>query len=81
MCSVPSAKVSYNKSPEPVPVIVPDSNSTWISTLPVSGANPPPTIETLASAVPELNVNVSPSKYLTPAALTTTSSTPAPYIS
>ena len=40
--------------------IVPISNSTLIEILPVSGANPPPTTETFASAVPELNVIVSP---------------------
>ena len=33
-------------------MIVPDSNSTWIGTLPVSGAKPPPTTATFASAVP-----------------------------
>ena len=78
---VPSAKSSNNKSPEPPPVIVPDSNSTWIATLPVSGANPPLTIETSASAVPELNVTVSPISYPEPATFTITSSTPAPEIS
>ena len=33
-----------------------------MSVLPDSGAKPPPTIETTASAVPELKVNSSPSK-------------------
>ena len=62
-------------------MIVPVSNSTWTSTLPVSGANPPLTIETFASAVPELKVKVSPISYPVPAAFTITSSTPAPDIS
>ena len=78
---VPSAASSKLKSPEPEPVIVPDSNSIWIATLPVSGAIPPVTTETFASAVPELNVIVSPISYPVPAALTITSSTPAPDIS
>ena len=78
---VPSPKSSNSKSPEPDPVIVPLSNSTWISTLPVSGAKPPLTTETSASAVPELKVNISPSSYPVPAASTITSETPAPEIS
>ena len=53
--------VSNNRSPDPPPVIVPVSNSTWILKLPVSGAIPPLTTATFAWAVPELNVNVSPS--------------------
>ena len=57
---VPSAASSKDKSPEPLPDIVPDSNSIWIATLPVSGAIPPVTTDTSASAVPELNVIVSP---------------------
>ena len=78
---VPSPWSSKSKSPEPLPVIVPVSNSTWIATLPVSGAIPPPTIAISASAVPELNVIVSPISYPVPAALTRTSSTPPPDIS
>ena len=56
-----STASSNNKSPDPVPEIVPVSNSTWISVLPDSGAKPPLTIDTSASAVPELKVNSSPS--------------------
>ena len=78
---MPSPWSSKSRSPEPPPVIVPVSNSTWIATLPVSGAIPPPTIAISASAVPELKVIVSPISYPVPAALTRTSSTPPPDIS
>ena len=80
--SLPPAPLSIassnNISPEPEPVIVPLSNSQWIAILPVSGAKPPFTTATFASAVPELNVSVSNSWKPVPAALTITSSTPAP---
>jgi len=49
-----------------------------MSTVPVSGINPPLTTATFASAVPELNVIISFSSYPVPAASTTTSETPAP---
>ena len=79
--SLLSIASSNNKSPDPPPVTVPTSNSIWESILPDSGANPPLTTETFASAVPELNVSVSPSSKFSPTESTITSDTPAPDIS
>ena len=71
-----STASSKSKSPDPDPEIVPLSNSVWTAKLPASGAIPPPTTDTFAWALPELNVSVSPSAYPVPAASTKTCVTP-----